>query len=62
MPINIKLDINKLADDTISPVTKRISTTLISIWDLTFGQIDNYNEKYQLKKEKELKDYKQLLE
>ncbi len=62
MPVNINLDINKLADDSISPVTKRISKTLISIWDLTFGQIDNYNEKYQLKKEKELKDYKQLLE
>ncbi|WP_311537789.1 DUF4393 domain-containing protein [uncultured Anaerococcus sp.] len=62
MSVNIKLDINKLADDTISPVTKRISTTLISIWDLTFGQIDNFNEKYQLKKEKELKDYKTLLE
>lgn len=62
MPVNINLDINKIADDTISPITRRISTTLISIWDLTFGHIDNMNEKYQLKKEKELNDYKQLLE
>lgn len=62
MSVNINLDINKIADDTISPITRRISTTLISIWDLTFGHIDDMNEKYQLRKELELNDYKQQLE
>ncbi|WP_270595887.1 DUF4393 domain-containing protein [Anaerococcus vaginalis] len=62
MSVNINLDVNKLADDTLSPVAKRISGTIISLWDLTFGRIDDFNKKYQLKKDKELKDYKEQLE
>lgn len=62
MSVNIQLDINKLADDSISPITRRISGTIISIWDLTLGRIDSFNEKYQLKKEKDLEDYKNQLE
>lgn len=60
--INISLNINDLYDQTLNPIVQRISKSIISVWDLTFGRIDHVNEKYQIKRSAELDNFKLNLE
>lgn len=62
MPVNINLDVNKLIEDSLSPVAEPAMNTLSAIWGLTFGRIDNYYEIKKLTDAKNLEDFKNKLE
>lgn len=62
LDINVSFDVNDIYNRSLDPLVTRISKTLISIWDLTIGQIDYFNEKHKLKKYTELEHFKSIVE
>lgn len=62
MSVNINLDVNKLIENSLSPVAEPAMNTLSAIWGLTFGRIDNYYEIKKLTDAKNLEDFKNKLE
>lgn len=60
--IDIKYDATQLIDSSITPIAKSISRTVSSIFDLTLGKIADINDRYQLKREYELKAFRNQLE
>lgn len=65
-PINLKVDVKLDGTDFINEVVTKpfgaVSNTLTSIWGLTFGWIDHFNEKKKIEKKHNLKQYKKLVE
>lgn len=58
----IKLDFSNCVDNSIMPIAQRISQTIISIWDITFGWIDNYDQKLSMKRNQQLQLFANTLE
>ena len=60
--INISFDVNEAYEQTVGPLFDTASDTLIALWDISFGKIDHYREKNQLKRTYELSEFKRELE
>lgn len=62
MSININIDVNRLIENSLSPIAEPAMNTIAAIWGLTFGRIDNYYEMKQLTDAKNLEDFRDKLE
>ena len=60
--IPIKLELPDVINKALTPLAQSIGTTLSSIWDITFGWINNIQQKVQAKRLKALNEFKESLE
>lgn len=60
--ISFNIDVNDVMDKTVNPLIGRASQTIISLWNMTFGLIDHFNDKINIKRELELESFKEKLE
>lgn len=61
-PSPIKIELPEVANEALKPLASRIGTTLSSIWDITFGWIDNIDEKIKIKRLSALNKYKDSIQ
>lgn len=59
--IPIKIELPDFVNKALSPLADRIGATLSSIWDITFGWIENSKEKIQYKRALSLEQFKESL-
>lgn len=60
--IPIKLELPDIINKALTPLAQSIGTTLSSIWDITFGWVNNIQQKVQAKRLKALNEFKKSLE
>lgn len=57
----IKFELPDIFNEALTPVASRASETLISLWDITFGGIDNYANRINFKRSIQLESFKDQL-
>lgn len=58
---NIKIEFPDVFNAAVTPVASRASETLIALWEITFGGIDNYANKVKYKRNLDLESFKNQL-
>lgn len=58
---NVNLEVPAFIDKALSPVAESIGNTVSSLWDITFGWIDNAGEKISYKRQANLQQFKEQL-
>jgi hypothetical protein len=61
-PLEIAKTLTDPANKVLAPPAEKIGNTLASIWNITFGWIDHFDEKIKLKRQQDLKQFTKKLE
>lgn len=59
--VDISLDANPLIDETVTKVGSSVADTIRAVWSISFGWIDYYAEKIDIKRKSNLEKYAQLI-
>ncbi|WP_130861419.1 DUF4393 domain-containing protein [Bacilliculturomica massiliensis] len=60
--MDLKFELPQLVNEAFNPLAQAIGNTIRSIWSITFGWIDAESEKLDLKRLRDLEEFKLLLE